>query len=644
MPFRDAAHRRLRRLTKSLFFIPVCIVIAVVVLGSFKVSGTSIGLLAENDPSPQSALQLRPGRSDEWRGRTPMVLRQAANGFPATTNLGIGIHDAGVLSDLPVKSAAAVIKPHSWLYFVLDVERAFAIEWWMTVLGPLLGVYAVMAVLTRSRAVSALTGLLVAAAPAATWWTVPSMCFSVLYGGLCLSAFLVSLQRTGRPRFAWAALSGWLLGCFAALLYVPWLIPLGLLFGAIALSQLRGQLRQWKRLTLVLTTGGAVFAVVMLVYLREHRAALQAISASVYPGQRVVHSGEAIPALVFDAPLDVFTTRVPAPAVSGTNTSEAASGLMLWVPVLLAGGAFSGFRSRSAVPRALAAVLTASLVLAAWALLPVPDKFGVVLGLSRVQGSRLALPLTVAGALAAGLYVHRMRTDGSFRPERNRRIIGAVVFAFGTGALMMDYTVDLQKPSSAAVFVLLAILFAVTLAILDGRTMIGLAGAGALLMFSAVRVNPLQVGLGPVRSSPLTAQIASIRTGDPTGLWAVSGLDDVAVSIVMASGAPSATGVSWYADPLTWRTLDPDASEQYTWDRFAYVSMVVDDTLPAQAIDLPYADAITIETPSCDGALQRLGVQYMVSKTSITSPCLGLIARPTATGERFIYSTTLTGP
>ena len=644
MPLRDL----LRRWSRSLLLIPAVVVLAIVVLGALRLSGSSIGMVSKNDPSPQSALQLRPSRSDEWRGRTPLVVRQANNDFAATSDIGMGQHDTGVLSDLPVQTPGAVLKPHSWIYFLIGVERAFAMEWWLVVFGPFLGVYALMAVLTRSRLVSALAGVLVSAAPTLTWWTVPSAGLTVLYGALAVAAFLAAIQAVGRRRYVFAGLAGWLVGCFVAMLYLPYLIPLALLFGAVALSQLRGQLgghlrgwrTHWRRLAGILAAGSGVFGVCMALYLRDHREALSAISNSVYPGHRVTHSAGGSPVYMFGAPFDVYTTARPVSDVMGTNQSEVASGLMLWLPVGIAGGALTGFRSRIGASRALAAVMAVALALVAWAILPVPDKFGLALGLTSVQGSRLVLPLTVAGALAAGLYVHRLRTDGAFRPSVHRAVIAAVAFAFITGTVATQFTVDGVAPSRRELMLILAVLGGVTLAMLRGRALLGLGGACVLLLFSAVRVNPLQAGLGPLTKAPLERQMEAIRASDPNGRWAVSGGDTAGVSIVMASGAPSITGVSWYADQTAWTTLDPTRASQGVWDRFAYLDLFIDDSLTATRLDLPVADSISIVTPSCNGALQALHVQYVVTVDPVSSACLQAVATPTKPGERWIYTTT----
>ena len=626
-----------RYLARSLLTIPAVVVIIIALLGMLRLSGSSIALHDESDPSSQATLQPRPNRNDEWQQRTPMVIRQAELGFPSTTDMGIGVHDAGVLSDLPVKSFSAVIKPHSWVYFVFGVERAFALEWWLVVLGPFLGVYALLAAITRERLIPALSGLLVAASPVAAWWAIPSMGLSVLYGGLTAALLVLALRHTGSRRLVLSALAGWTASCFAALLYIPWLLPLSLIFGLVVISQARGVFRDRRQLLTLVGGFGAVFAVLMAGYFKQHQAAIQAISNTVYPGSRITPSGEAIQALAFNAPFDVFTTVRPFVFVNGTNETEASSGLMLWLPIAFVGGAFSGWRSRQAGARALAAVMSAAMVLAAWAFFPVPERLGALIGLTKVQGSRLVLPLTVAGALAAGLYVHRLRTDGSFRPARSRVVVGTVAFLFVTGLAAAAITIDKVRPDSASILILLIVSTLLIAAILGGRVILGLGGACALLLFSTVRVNPLQIGLGPVTHDPLLAQIDSVRDGDSSARWATLGLNGHTRSILMASGAPTATGVSWYPDPDGWHRIDPTDFYEPRWNRFALVSIAYDPAISDVEIDLTADDAVLIRTPLCDGALQQLAVKYVIADDPMDASCLEVVDQPSNVGERWIY-------
>jgi len=261
-----------------------------------------------------------------------------------------------------------------------------------------------------------------------------------------------------------------------------------------------------------------------------------------------------------------------------------------------------------------------------------------------VQGSRLVLPITVAGAIAAGLTVHRIRTNPSFRPSPGRAAVATITFAFVTGILVAKYTIDEVVPPRTGVMLLIVVLAAVTYAMLRGRGVLGLGGACVLLLFGAVRVNPIQRGLGPLTATPFARQVAAIRGTEPDALWTASGGDVVAVSTVMASGAPSVTGVSWYGDEATWSRIDPHQEHRDVWDRFAYVDLFIDDSLTATRLDLPVADSIAIVTPSCNGAIQELGVRYVVTRNALSSACLQLVDAADAPGERFIYTTAPTTP
>lgn len=629
----------LARWSRSVLLIPVCTLLLIVLLAGLRVNGSSIGLVAENDPSPQALFQPRSIRSDEWHLRTPMVVHQATLDFSRTSDIGIGVHDVGTLLDFPVRSPAALVKPNSWPYFVVGVEHAFAFEWWLTVFGPFLGVYAVLAVLTRSRAISALSGVLAAAAPVAAWWTVPWLGLSVLYAGLMAALVTLAAQTVGRRRYVLFALGGWAGACLVAQLYLPWVVPLALLFGAITVSQLVRAFRSWKQFAAAATCCLGTFAVLMAIFYREHHVALRAIEASVYPGRRTTTSGGGSAALIFGSPFDVFTLR-GTPVVSGTNQSEAASGLMLWFPIALVGGGFSGIRSRSGASRALAVVLAAAVVFFAWAVLPVPATLGRLLGLTVVQGSRMVVPLTIAGALAAGLYLHRMREDGSFRPTANRVAIGTAGFVFVTGWASTQMSIDGVPLPRAKVLVLILLFGAATWTVLKGRAVLGLGAAGLLLLFSTARVNPVQIGLGPLIHNPLVAQVDKIQASNPGARWASANGDIVGFAVLTAAGVPAATGVDLYAVPDTWHLLDPTDAAEPVWNRFANIDVSIDNSLAAPQLVSPQSDLILIVTPSCDGVLQALDIRFITETDQVSLPCLTERARPSVTGERWIYEIT----
>ncbi len=628
---------RLRQCSRSLLVIPVAAMIVICVLAGLRLNGSSIGVLAaEADPSPQAAFDLRPIRSDEWHLRTPMVVRQAANDFARTSDVGMGEHDVGVLLDFPVRSYAAIVKPNSWAYFVVGVERAFAFEWWLTVFGPFLGVYAVLAVITRSRLISALSGLLATAAPVMAWWAVPWLGLTVLYGGLMAAMVIRAGQVHGRRRYVLFALGGWFAACCCAQLYLPWVIPVGLLFGAVAISQLTRSFKNWKQFLLAAAYFVGVFAVLLAVFYRAHHVALEAISNTVYPGRRRTPGAGGSPILMFDAPFDSLSLH-GTDLVGGTNQSEASAGLMLWLPIALVGGGFRFWRSRSGTGRALTVTLTVSVVFAAWALLPVPAAIGGLLGLTSVQGSRMVVALTVASALAAGLCAHQMRTDASWRPSCANIAIASLAFVFVSGVSASRLSIAGGGFDRVRVIAILLVVGTATALLLAGRAAIGLGAMCALLLFSTARVNPLQVGLGPLIDNPLMHQVQALRRADPTARWAAANSDDVGFAVLAASGAPTVTGWDLYPVPQAWHLIDPTDAAETAWNRVANLDLSIDDTVAAPVIQSPQPDLIVITTPSCAGALQTLSVRYVSAATELSSTCLREVERPTAPGERWIY-------
>ncbi|MFM7270668.1 MAG: hypothetical protein ACKO2C_03400 [Actinomycetes bacterium] len=633
----------IRRVLASVLLVPVVVLAVVSVLALLRVNGSSVALLDEGRPT-DTVGSVRSVRSDEWRGRTPLVVRQSRTGFPATTDLGMGRHDTGVLSDLPVWAAPTVLRPHHLVYFVVGVDRAFAFEWWLEVVGPLLGLYGLVVVITGDRLVATLTGLVVALAPVFGWWSTAGAGFMVLYGALAAAAFVVALRTDGWRRPVAAMAAGWSAACFATLLYLPWLVPLALVFGAVALGEAFGLIQaqgaRGASRVLVPTAllAGVVGGAGAALFLAAHRDALEAISASVYPGRRVSTGGESRLVQLLSAPLGLLTNGRRTVEVAGVNQSEAASGLMLGLPVVLAGGAFGGFRVRTPVARALTAVSLVFVVLACWAVLPVPTGVGRLLLLTSVPGKRMAMPLAVAGALAAGLYAHRARSEPGFRPSWWRVAIAAGVFAGLTSFAVHGFTVDGQRLDpvlAVGAAVLVGVLAAL---VLRGQVLLGLGGACVLLAVSSATINPLQRRLDPITRSPLLAQIDAVRSTDPDGRWVSTPGDEPAFAILAASGAPAASGTSWYADAARWRRVDPDPRLERVWNRFAYVYVFVEDRTTGPRLRIGRTeDVVEVRLGSCDPAFGRVRIRYLIATGPQGAPCLRQLAVPTRPGERYLY-------
>ena len=624
--------------------IAVCVGIAIV-LGSFKLNGSSVAVYGlGNRPDAGS---VRPIRSDEYLGRTPMVLRQAELDFPETMQVGMGRHSSGVLSDLPVKSWQLLLSPQRLAYFVVDVERAFAIEWWLVLAAPAVGVYALLYVLTKRSWLSILAGVTVATSSGVLWWAIPATGMSIGYSSVACAAAVVAVRaRTGRRAFAYAVLAGWSLAGLITQLYLPWTLTHGIVFGAVAVVVWQHQRIGRAASIRLLAVIGSVCAILVVAFAVKQHEALSAITNSVYPGKRRAASGNVSLANLFSAPFDHFVGVTPLATVSGSNQSDTAVGMMFWLPILIRDGTLWNWRRSSDVlARACAALMATVLLLSAWALLPVPSWIGSITLLDRVLPRRVFLPLTTASIVLAVLYaITQGRQSRSEHGDRS--LFGAGVMTAVTAWAGLTMRVNDLPVSRGWVTVLALGTGAISLAFLRGKALPALVCTAALASSSTLRINPIQVGLGPLLRAPLMRQIDEVSARYPGDAgWVLSGGDTNGYGVLLASGVPLVSGLSLYPDDDAWEILDPSREYEPVWSRFARVSFSIVPGDEAPVISLPYEDAVSVEIGACRSELAELGVRLVVAQEPISSPCLTLLEpRPQRGDEFLIYELSTSTP
>jgi len=174
---------------------PLLVALVVFVLGGLGLSGSSASLYA--GPTGDGGLiagRARDLRSDEWWVRTPLVARQTALDLPDRDRIGIGEHDMAVVSDLPTRGWETLLRPHTLPYRVFGLERAFALEWWMSFFAlPAIGVYVLALALGVRPLTAAMVALIVAWSPFVQWWT-SSWTGTIGYATLAGAAFVAAAR------------------------------------------------------------------------------------------------------------------------------------------------------------------------------------------------------------------------------------------------------------------------------------------------------------------------------------------------------------------------------------------------------------------------------------------------------------------
>ena len=450
-------------------------------------------------------------------------------------------------------------------------------------------------------------------------------------------------------------MAGWVGACGALVLYLPWVLPTALVVGALAVAAFlaapdrpRSARSLGAAVVPVAVAALVVAGVLSAAFLGTQADAVRAVADSVYPGARRVAGGTGSLRVLLAAPFDAIAARTTAalPAVNGVNQTEAAGGVFLLAAIAAAVAVDP--RRTWARPRRdrlpLGAVLVAGSGLVIWYLLPVPVAVGGLIGFDRIPPVRLPPTIALASVLALALYVDAL---GRWRPPPGTRsaVAGTAVFALSTVWAATRFTID-DRAASTLTVAALALVFIGVVAWTLTRGVPGFGALVAVVAIGAALVNPVQVGLDPLRESPAARLGRELRDRPDAGRVLVFANDPAgditALAGMTASGIDHVSAVNLYPNVDAWRVLDPAEADRTAWNRYANALWGVAPEGVAPRVFLETQDTVIVMVDPCDPTLARLGVGTVVSRVPLVRACLVPVDRVRAgtgpgTGPLHVY-------
>jgi hypothetical protein len=468
-------------------------------------------------------------RTDEFFHHTPTVLNQAlrADRF-ARERTALGNHSVGLLSNIPIRHAAAVFRPQFWAFFVAPAEHAFSFFWQFKGFLLLTGVFTWLLLVTRNSFLSAAGALWYFFSPFTQWgYSWPSL-LPEMVGLLCMVMVCVCFLAVGRHPLALVLAAAAGAGCtvnFVLCGYLPHLIPLAWLavffltgWGVASRRFVFRREDRGRRATAIL--GAVLVAAIagILVY-ADLREAMAALANTVYPGKRSLPGGMnlSLPALLSHFLQWTETEHHFPPAMS--NICESAGFLWLApVPLLC----WRRLRFRKADLPLLAALWCALVFLVVFMVFPVPKEIGRLFGMDRTYSTRCLPAAGLANIAAVVLCLARGdRRKQAPEPRLAGGILGlAATFVLFLGLLVAS-NASLGWFFSWPEVLFSASLGALLIVLLLGRRAREFAVAllvPHILLFGAT--NPVQRGLPVITSS----ELAAFTRSDPgllRGKWLV---------------------------------------------------------------------------------------------------------------------------
>lgn len=339
-------------------------------------------------------------RSDEWMVLTPYFQIAVANGLGTINELSPYQESLRTFQALPILDWGLLFKPYHWGFLVLPPAHAFSFFYMCMAASFIAGWTIFMCQLRLPVPAALLVSVTILFSPIVQgWWSSNAGVFAL---APWVAVFWIGIDRRWLRVLACAyALTVWLLSCA----YPPFLHALGLTMLILVLVFRRDTL-SWARCSDAALASGLALAV-FISYFGDLIAIMQ---ATVYPGQRVSHSG-GIPLHRMLAHLfPTITTRkfepLPAFASNASEITVLSSLLPLCTITLLD---FSALRERIRRNWLSALILLASIAfICSWLLVnDLPSWFGRYTGLYMVPPPRSILAFGLVLNLTCALLIVR---------------------------------------------------------------------------------------------------------------------------------------------------------------------------------------------------------------------------------------------
>ncbi len=628
---------------KVLIF-PLIIVCLVALLTILKISGTSVGMYYEKlygDGKDSSLIFNHPRsiRSDEWGVNTPYVVSQAQEGFPTTnTSPGNG-QDVAFTFDVPTADWSALFKLHNAPFFVLPIENAFALKWWLLAALVMLASYAfVLTLLPKRYLLASLISVGVFLSPFIHWWYQSGSILPITYGLLIatLAIYIFKAKQNIshlKITLAVGALT-YALTCFAFLLYIPFILPIALVVGVFLLGFFLNEQRDdklpWKVLRkkiVYIVLPVIIAAGLSAVFLKTHTVVLEALSQSVYPGQRTIPSGGFTLQQLFGGYFNMQLQDDSRAVHYDFNQSEASSFILIF-PFLVPFFMYLWYTTKKIDWRAL--LLGVLFLLFCLRLfVPFAEPLFNLLLLNRVPHNRLLIGIGVLNLLLLIVAAEQLIRFKKKIPELLVRISVAGTFAGVTlVGFLLKSSYDGYLESIPKIILVSGVVAVIVWLLLKKRFTSAFLTLAILSFVSVVAVNPLYRGLGVLTHSSIMTNIKDLD--DHKSKWIIG--DNVAFleTFPAVAGAKSLSGVYAYPQLDIWKSLGTDLDTRAVYNRYAHVFFSIEsinkpEIAQGAYFDPPALDAFRVHADACSLFLREQHVRYILVSQPIDSTCVAKI-------------------
>lgn len=622
---------------RLVLMLPAALLAVLMIFTILGITGSSIGIYhdqfsTDSDPQLVSG-EPRPIRGDEWYTQTGWTISQVAQGLPGVNQTLPGGMDATVLIGIPSSDWSVAFRPHLTAFWVLPLEQAMAVKWWLPAFAMIAACYVFLLVLwPRRPGAAAAMSIAFFFAPFIQWWYVPATFWPFTWAFLVMGATVWLLKSTRlRDKIVWAGLLGYATVTLAMELYVPFIVPaafVALTFGMGAVLQHRSIIGHdffaSARRMLPIFYGGLAGVLVTAVWLATRWETIEILTNTVYPGTRLEPTGELTRGglvSIFGASFSESLMKYEGLSVLGPNSSESSTfflvGVFLLIPLTWL--VIQSWRRSRHVEWLAVAVMLCGIVFVAFLLVPGWDAIAHLLQLDRVTAERMRSGLGLLSLVLVAIFVHR--ADAVGRPVPYSVLSLALLVTVSSQGLVLFAILRAKSAviDNAPNWMLLMALLVAAVLLFTWRQ--ALAGSLVILLAATVAssgVNPIYKGMYDLKETEAGKKVLNIDHADP-GSWVGVGDRNLASSILVHSGVRAYNGFQSLPPAVMWEQIDPAGRSERAWNRLANISWLEGEGWPEPFN--PQEDQVRMTFDACADFAQE-NVDYVLSEHELQSSCL----------------------
>lgn len=558
-------------------------------------------------------------RSDEWSVNTFLSIGQYQNSESRnpriSSNLGPSPRDMSIIHDtgVPTSELSTISKVNLWGFFVFDLRRALAWDWWIPFFFGLNGVWLLLNLICQGQSVFNFSlALLLALTPQCVAWSNWPL-LHIGTASVAVSLAIIALRsKSILTSMSLALMTGLLASWFALQLYLPRLIPVALIsVGTYAGYCLNSNEKFFTRYNCIYIVYSVLIASFLVSgwFISNYDAIFRMLHSS-YPGERRIYGGMPFSGWDFGYVrgwLFPVTLR-DSQKISG-NPCEAMGSISLFIPVAVSVVCCLSRQYRK-VNWTLLLNFALLLLFIAYEYLGLPEIVGKLTFLNRSSPARAIIGIALSTViLIAFLYKYRDTFTLRFRPVLLAACLLPFLLFFYRYREITDYYLENYKNRLLYIIIFAVIIHVVFLYRIKYLTI-------AVLLFTApvtLLWNPVIIAPSYVRVN-LPEQIENDRADlrhDGRFL-----LVDVPANLFFAGGLKSMNATSHYVDPYMFNNFYSKLPNPETYNRFNNLNVELDNRKPDMEISLGGGDWFRMRLNARDFDFSMFPVDYVVARNS----------------------------